>query len=383
MFDSDIVDDSPDDVSFPVPIVSQKNEEALTEFPPLMAEDYEDFKRNLMGFWAVRGKDPLRGRGYSDHTVRASHYKIEQVFRWLWEHEGYTTDLTYDQATELIGQLVSHQEYDDDRVLDYEKAIKRLFTYYEETTGRTGEWDHGYQLSQEPPDKNLDYFKKHELGKLYDASLEVGSVRAYHSVSRKERDRIAAYLAQRFEKPKREIGPDDWDRANSWKFPSLVAVCLDAGLRPVEVERSRVSWFNFEDNELVIPKEQSAKDKAPWECALSNRTVTVAKKWLRERETYEKYEDSDAVWLTKYGSPYETNSLNRLLNNKLLPETKIKPRGRHLSWYSIRRGVATVWANEEGIHDAKEQLRHKKIETTLRYVYSNSKRRAEQANTKW
>lgn len=66
-----------------------------------------------------------------------------------------------------------------------------------------------------------------------------------------------------------------------------------------------------------------------------------------------------------------------------MEETQIEERGRQLTWYSIRRAVATIWANEEGIHDAKEQLRHKSIDTTIRYVHSSQFRRAKLADSKW
>ena len=42
---------------------------------------------------------------------------------------------------------------------------------------------------------------------------------------------------------------------------------------------------------------------------------------------------------------------------------------RELTWYSIRYGVASSWANEYDLQHAQEQLRHEMSETTMRYVH--------------
>lgn len=104
-----------------------------------------------------------------------------------------------------------------------------------------------------------------------------------------ERNRLKILLAQRLSKPKSEIGPEGFEQANSWKFPSMFAVTLDTGLRPIEVERAKVSWVNLDDQELAIAKDESIKSPDPWECALSTRTCDALLNWLKERETYEQY----------------------------------------------------------------------------------------------
>ena len=70
-------------------------------------------------------------------------------------------------------------------------------------------------------------------------------------------------------------------------------------------------------------------------------------------------------------------------SERLLEEAGNPPRNRALTWYSIRRGVATLWATEEGIHNATEQRRHKQLETTERYVRSSFEKRYEMADSKW
>jgi len=119
-----------------------------------------------------------------------------------------------------------------------------------------------------------------------------------------------------------------------------------------------------------------------WEIVLSTKTARALQNRMEERESLEKYDDSDSIWLTKYGNPYGNQSLGGLLDN-LIKEAGIEPRNRDLTWYSIRRGVATLWANEEGIHNAKEQLRHKQIETTERHVNAGVEQRGKMADSKW
>ncbi len=132
----------------------------------------------------------------------------------------------------------------------------------------------------------------------------------------------------------------------------------------------------------MIPRDEASKEPDPWECVLSPRAVRALKQWLDERQSYEKYADTDALWLTKYGNPYEAYSLNDLLKT-LLERTDIKPRGRELTWYSIRRGSATMWTENADLEKAAEQLRHKKLETTRRYMKSNTKGREKIVEDNW
>ncbi|MDR9429987.1 MAG: hypothetical protein RI568_04705 [Natronomonas sp.] len=136
-----------------------------------------------------------------------------------------------------------------------------------------------------------DYLHRGAFKQLYSAALEYGSVKSYHSVTPEERDRIKTYLARLEGVPKEKIGPEEFKEANSWKVPSLIAVTLDTGLRPIEVGRASVDWVNLDSHELNIPKEESTKNEAYWNCTLKNRTVNVLSRWLDERATYEKYQD--------------------------------------------------------------------------------------------
>ena len=372
-------------VALPVAPVASDTQEELKQFAPLKREDYEGFKEDFLKWLLREGKSPSKGKGYAKDTVRQTHYRVDHAYRWKWEQEGqYSTEFTPGNADTLIKFLNHRTAKPESEAAKYQKSLKRLLKFFNETKQRDYDWDPDHLSDKSGDSMSHNYFKKHELGKLYNAATEISSFKSYHNkaMSAEERDRLKTHLAQRFEMQKQNVGPEDFDRANSWKLPSLIAVACDTGLRPVEVKRSNTGWLNLSDHQLTIPKDESSKGDSMWEPALSSRSVRALDHWLKERDSLEKYDGRDEIWLTKYGNPYESGSLNRILD-KLLSESGIAPRNRDLTWYSIRRGVATVWANEEGIHNAKEQLRHKDIETTERYVHSGFDMRAEMADSKW
>ncbi|WP_175454607.1 tyrosine-type recombinase/integrase [Halobellus clavatus] len=376
----------PNGTEFPMPIVSSANQEALMEYAPLKREEYREFKFEFLKWLLTRGKAPIKGNGYSETTVRQTHYKIEKAYRWKWEENGFTTSFSADDADQFCTLTLGHPDHSDKDVTNYVKAFHRLFKWFNETRSHNIDWKfkHQGELSPNQGGNSGHYLKRWELSQLYEAAIEVGSVKSYYNkgMSSAEREKIKSYLAQRLEKPKSEITSEDFKRANSWKWPSIVATSIDCGLRPIEVGRATVDWVNLDDGLLVIPKDESTKNEEHWESTLRDKTVRVLSKWLNERDSYEKYHLRDELWLTKYDNPYSSNSLNSIFQ-KLLDEANIKPNGRDLSWYAIRRGSATMWANNAGLHEAKDQLRHKKLSTTQKYVKSSNAHRKEIVNDLW
>lgn len=362
-------------------LLAEETKEDLDNLHARTREDYETWKQSVMEWLTHEGKDPERLRGYAEETLRGTNYKIDQVMRWLWNQRGYTTELTPDDADALMRELGRYTEYSDANLNNFVKALKRLFKYYNHEKGKEYEWDCKLNLTEEKV-TNRDYFYKREFRSLYEAALEYGTVRHYHSCTPEERDELKATLAQRFEKTKDEVSVDDFERANSFKIPSIISVSLDCGLRPIEVGRAKTYWVNFEENSLDIPKEESSKNEDNWQCVLSEKSVRALEKWCEERASYDKYAGRDELWLNKRGNPYGSNSLNYLLDD-LIETTGIEPAGRDLSYYSIRHGVASAWADEENIHDAKEQLRHKNVETTIGYAHSAAENRHGSVNSKW
>jgi len=365
MFDT--IEDA--EIELPVAPIAEDTQTQLEQYPPLKRENYENFKIDLLKWLLRNGKSPSKGNGYAKQTVVNTHYMIDHAYRWKWERDSITTDFTPEDADALKRVLTRQTTKPEIYIAKYQKALKRLFKYFNEVKGRDYDWNPEYLDDSTNNSLSHNYFKKYELGRLYEAAIEISSFKSYNNkqMTPEERDRLKTHLSHRLGKKKSKIGPQDFKDANSWKIPSLVSVCCDAGLRPIEVKRSKVGWINFHDNELVMPEKESSKGNSMWEVALSSESVNALQRWLDERGSIEKYDGSDSIWLTKYANPYTTGPLNDLLN-KLIEVGNIEERNRHLTWYAIRRGVATLWANEEGIHNAMEQLRHKDIETTELYV---------------
>lgn len=69
---------------------------------PRQQEAYKLHRKQLLKWALDRGKDPANGDGYAHETVRSRAYRLDEFYRWVWEHEdGYTTNITADHATRL------------------------------------------------------------------------------------------------------------------------------------------------------------------------------------------------------------------------------------------------------------------------------------------
>jgi hypothetical protein len=86
-------------------------------------------------------------------------------------------------------------------------------------------------------------------------------VPAYAALDPDKRREWKRYLARRFGKSMNEVGRDDWNRANGFKYVSVLFASLDAGLRPLEVGRAKTYWVDVENAALRIPEKESPKNK--------------------------------------------------------------------------------------------------------------------------
>jgi integrase len=171
----------------------------------------------------------------------------------------------------------------------------------------------------------------------------------------------------------------DWEKARSFKYTSMMHVALDAGLRPIEIKRSNVHWVDVENGVLRIPREESSKNRENWIVALKEETASILKRWLDERETREKYDGRDALWLTMYGNRYNKDSFRDVFR-KVAGEAGLDLENRDLTPYSIRHSTATYVAEEEGLAVAAQQRRHKSKRTTEKYEHSFTTRQRDAVN---
>ena len=344
-----------------IPVIPEPAEEYLN---PRQCQAYREYREDFIEWLWVFGKNPEKADGYSKAVVKNTAYRTDQFSRWVWQNNEYTTNFTHSLADSYLRYLAGEDSSNSHKD-KCAKAVKRLFKWYCFEKGGE-EWEPKITFSESQSSKPQDYLTKNERKQIRESALEYGSIPAYNTVTPQERSQWKAYLAQRFGKPKSEIGLEDWDRANGWKIPSLVWVSLDSGLRPVEVERATLSWVDLENGVLRIPKEDSSKNRDNWIVGIRDQTTKVLARWLEERENYPQYSESDNIWLTREGNPYNSHSLSYLLK-QLCKIAGIDTEHRSMSWYSIRHSVGTYMTREDGLAATRDQLRHQSKKTTMRY----------------
>lgn len=349
------------------------SEPAYKQLNPRQSLAYDDHLGDLKDWLGTVGKDPNEYEGYSEKITENYVRRLDQFYRWVWrEYDGYTTRITHDHANKYATRLAKDEitthtgdPYSESSKRKMKNAIEALFRW--QAHERDGEeWDSPVTF-RDTTHQPADEFTREERMRLREAVLEYDTIPAYSDLSPEERDRWKAYLAQRLGKPKEDVVPDDWKQVNcSWKFPSLIYVTLDVGLRPVEVERASTSWIRLEKGELHIPKDQSAKNRDEWKVTLLPETVKMLRRWLEQRENHSKYDGRSEIWLNRQGNPYNSDSLNTLLDN-LCEEAGIDQTNRKIVWYSCRHSLGTHMTDKGNLAQAKEQLRHKRLETTMKY----------------
>lgn len=325
--------------------------------------DYADHREELIKWMLNLGKDPERAEGYAHDTVRRRACDIDVFYRYVWEEhtDGYTTSVTQNHADSYMEEL-AYSDHSDTHRANIQKSLKCYWRW------RGTEWEPSINFSGNTngTTQPRDYLTREERGKLREASLEYGTVPNYNSLTPEERAKWKRHLAMRFRKPMADISPEDFERANGFKVPSIVYASLDAALRPVEVGRARVSWVDTENAVLRIPKDDSAKGRENWTVSIRDKTAEMLARWIDERDCYGKYDDTDRLWLTREAEPYSSRSLKYLLTN-LCDVAGMDTENRSLAWYAIRHSTGTYMAREEGLAAAASQLRHKSVTTTRKY----------------
>ncbi len=329
--------------------------------------EYTEHRKRLISWMLSVGKNPERGEGYSPETIERRSYYTDIFYRWVWDQRDYTTHVTQQDADDYIRHLV-HRDVSDSVKSKYTKSIKMLFRWRAfEFNEDCAEWDPPVTFYDAgAPATPRDYLTRSERRKIARAALEYGSVPHYNALDPDERMMWKTHLSRRFDKPVTRITKEDFERANSFKIPSLVWVSLDTGLRPIEVARATVRWVDVENALLRIPAEESSKNREHWHVSIREETAEFLNRWLEERELYDKYDGTDAIWLTRHSNPYRSTALKYVLH-KLCDLADIETDNRQMTWYAIRHSVGTYMSREEGLAAAKAQLRHKKIETTEKY----------------
>ncbi|WP_136717724.1 tyrosine-type recombinase/integrase [Halorientalis salina] len=332
-----------------------------------------------MEFLRTRGKDPQRNRGYAESNIRPIARRIHQVHQYCWENGYSILELTPKQADEFIEGLNRDEILNKDGE-EYSEGSKRKFQHAINSYFRSQgiEWDPEIEFTDTDSSAGPDPFNLRERERLLKAALNYRSPPNYKNVSPDERDRWNTQLSQHLGKPKEQVGPDDWESLRrSWKIPSIISTTLDCGWRAEMIGRLEMKSIDIGNGQIVIPPDTAVKNNQKWECELSNRSSRILEYWMAERNNRPRYDNIDNIWLNRKGNPYNSGTLNRLLDN-LIEEAEIEPGNRKLTWHSIRHSTGMyVYNQEKDLELVAATLRHASLEAARKYAHATPETKKE------
>lgn len=359
---SDLVEQT--EIEIPFPLIPEESEQHLNE---KQVFDYRNHREKFTKWLLREGKDTRDKEGYTTDTAKKTCYRVAFFERYVWSQEDeYLPVMTTEAADEFI-ERVAYSDYSQSHKHAFLHSLKRYFKWRHNEFGENL-WNPDRTFSVSNTQRPQDYLTKKERHQIRQAALDYGTIPAYATVKCKpeRRERLKPFVAEKANKSANSLGVDDWEETPSWKYTSMVWTSLDAGLRPIEVGNSKVSWIDVDNAILRIPKTESTKNKENWGVSIRADTAEALENWIHERSHYPKYDDTDRLWLTTHKNPYGGRQLGRLIRT-LCDRAGIDYENRKMSWYSIRHSVGTYMTREEDLAATKEQLRHKRAETTMKY----------------
>lgn len=93
--------------------------------------------------------------------------------------------------------------------------------------------------------------------------------------------------------------------------------------------------------------------------------MKILRRWREQRENHTEYDGQDNIWLNRQENPYNPGSLNTLFDN-LCEVAGIDQTNRKIVWYSFRHSPGTHMTDKGNLAQTREELRHKRLETTLK-----------------
>ncbi|MFC6720326.1 tyrosine-type recombinase/integrase [Halobacteriaceae archaeon SHR40] len=347
------------------------SEDQLADLNDRQREMYSEKLARFADYLTTEGKEPIRDIGYAEDSVNERVFRFHRMMKWIWNNEEPTIEFTSEQGDTVNNALEtdSFRKIDGERFAEGSKrkfndVLRNWFKF------QSIDWEPEYIFSDGEPQNQPDPFHKKELRQIWEASLEYKTIPSYNNLTPRKRDEKKADIAQKLGKPKDEVRPADWDRINKcWKIPSLIRSTRGQGWRPDIIGRMEEGWYEPETQTIHIPNGEAPKNDASWNPTLSDEAAFALEKWLDQRELRSKYDGRDEIWLNREGNPYNSGSLNDLLDN-LLEEAEISSRGRNLVWYSFRHSVGTyVYEEYKDLEIVAEQLRQKSKTSASKYVH--------------
>lgn len=348
-----------------------------------LGDDAPSVEQDLAAFfdWMLEcGKDPRREKPLKPGSCRNHHARIDQLLRIVLRvsDPADRTRITHDQADLLVKlfdadkiRKQSEDPYSGSSKRKFVDALKKYFEWRSHTKPDEEPWQPQFDFKDgryEETDK-LNFV---ERAQILRESRHYNALPSPGSVGPERKAEIEAEIAQRLGKPKGEIEPFDWIRADdSNKVGSMVSITLDIGLIPKEVAAARRDWYNEKEGTITIPEEYAAKNRPTEELPISDQSIELLSKWIKQRRLTDTYDGTDRLWLNGEENPYSSSNLCYLLR-RLCDEAGIEHADRKIVWYSLRHNLGQSIEEVEDISQASDQLRHSSIEITKEYYAKSS-----------
>jgi len=352
-------------------------EPTANRLEPRQQVRYRQYRKRLRDWLHSVGKNPSKAQGYALSTVRTRMTRIDKFLRWIWTHktDGFTLQIQVAHADAYMTWLAQDKYADDpddqyarSYKADIQKAVKTLFRF-EDT-----DWEPDITFTDPArPTVGKSVLSMDEWRRVREAAAEYEARIDYHNVTPEERAAVNEVLADRLGKPVEAVGPEDWRDAPSYKFTSMFWLGMDCGLRPAEIGRMRVQWLDLSNCMVHIPAEHATKNEEDWDVPILEETADYLRLWFEERDCFKKYADSNRVWLTKYGNPYQSRSVNHHWQ-KIRDAAGIDTDGRNLPYYSLRHTQGTNVGEQIGAAGAAGQLRQKDKRSADKYLHARKER---------
>lgn len=156
----------------------------------------------------------------------------------------------------------------------------------------------------------------------------------------------------------------------------IFLLCLNYGLKPVDVLLIRICDINLTTNTILI---SSKKSKV--KLKVSPETMTTIKKYLDLRQDTSDVAAESFLFVNKHQQPLSTRSVRR----KLAAYANLAGFSREINPMSLRHHFAMQSiANGKDVHDLQKELGHQNVATTAIYINAirkQDKRNASQSNS--
>jgi integrase/recombinase XerC len=153
---------------------------------------------------------------------------------------------------------------------------------------------------------------------------------------------------------------------------AITAAILYSGLRPSEVLRLKVGDVDLEKQEIVV---RVPKNRIPSSCIIPASVLSIWTEWLTFRQKCEFYKTTLEMFLNRDFQTLTYEGIRKRFN------AYSTLTGLRVTGTVLRHTLGThLWRDSGDLLLVKQQMRHRKVDSTLRYVYQDKSHLKKQIN---